>query len=131
MGFDYAGLRDETVLKLMKDFGFSMLVRSSREPVIDPDTGEITTAATTQDTEVFGLYRFYSQDEIFKALQSGMDMLAEDVQFLIEASSLNEAGIVPDSSMQVIAKGEVYNVVRNTPTQPGGTALLFRLQSRK
>lgn len=131
MAIDYANLRDETVLKLMKEFGFSMVVRSSREPTIDPNTGAITAAAAPVDTTVWGLYRFYSQDEIFKALQAGQDILASDTQFLIEASGLNAAGIDPDSAMQVIAQGDIYNVVRNTPTKPGGVSLLYRLQGRK
>ena len=131
MAIDYASLRDETVLKLMKEFGFAMTVRSSREPTIDPNTGAVTAAAVPVDTTVYGLYRFYSQDEIFKALQAGQDILANDIQFLIDASGLDAAGIDPDTAMQVIAQGNTYNVVRNTPTQPGGVALLYRLQARK
>lgn len=131
MAIDYANLRDETVLKLLKDLGFSMVVRSSREPTIDPNTGAVTAAATPVDTTVWGLFRFFSQDELFKALQAGQDILANDVQFLIDASGLQAAGIEPDSSMQVIAQGKTYNVVRNTPTQPGGVALLYRLQGRR
>lgn len=131
MALDYANLRDETVLKLMKEFGFSMTVVSGREPTIDPNTGAITAAAAEVSTTVWGLYRFFSQDEIFKALQAGQDILANDVQFLIEASSLDTAGIDPDSALQVIAQGKTYNVVRNTPTWPGGVAVLYRLQGRK
>lgn len=127
MAIDYASLRDDTAYDLMKNqFGFPMVVRSEREPVIDPDTGEITTAATHVDTTVYGIFRFYSQDEI-----DGKDILASDIQALIEAKTLTDAGIYPDTGMQLIAQGNTYNVVRNTPTQPGGVALLFRLQIRK
>jgi len=122
----YTDLRDNTVLPLIKKFGFPMVLKSSREPTIDPDTGAITAAAADVTTTVDGLFRFYSQDEI-----DGKDILAEDVQALLEASTLNTAGIDPDSSMQLIANGVTYNVVRNTPTQPGGIPLLFRLQIRR
>jgi len=127
----YTDLRDNTVKPLLVKLGFPMVIRSSREPVIDPDTGMITTAATTVDTTVNGIFRFYSQDEITKQLGHGQDILANDIQALIEANNLHTAGIDPDTSMQLIAKGETYTVMRVTPTQPGGISLLYRLQIRK
>lgn len=108
-----------------------MVLRSSREPTIDPNTGAITTAATTVDTTIYGIFRFFSQDEITKALEVGQDILANDMQALVEAKTLNDLGIKPDTGMQVIAQGDTYNVVRVTPTQPGGVALMYRLQLRK
>lgn len=122
----YTDLRDNTVLPLIKEFGFPMVLKSSREPTIDPNTGAITAAAAEVSTTVDGLFRFFSKDEI-----DGKDILAEDIQVLMEATVLNTAGIDPDSSMQLIAKGVTYNVVRNTPTQPGGIPLLYRLQIRR
>ena len=110
----------------MDQFGFEMTLRSSREPTIDPNTGAITAAATNVDTAVTGLFRFFSQDEI-----DGETILANDLQALIGGTELAAAGIVPDTSMQLIAKGDTYNVVRVTPTQPGGVAVLYRLQIRK
>lgn len=127
----YTDLRDNTVLPLLVKLGFPMVIRSSRQPVIDPDTGAITTAATTVDTTVNGIFRFFSQDEITKALQVGQTINANDIQALIDASNLNTAGIDPDTSMQLIAKGTTYTVVRVTPTQPGGVSVLYRLQIRK
>lgn len=132
MTIDYAELRDNTVYDLLQDqFGFAMTLRSSREPTIDPNTGAITTAATTVDTTIYGIFRFFSQDEITKALEVGQDILANDMQALVEAKTLNDLGIKPDTGMQVIAQGDTYNVVRVTPTQPGGVALMYRLQLRK
>ncbi len=122
----YEKLRDDTVDPLMIQFGFSMILRSSRGPTIDPDTGAITAAAVPVDTTVTGIFRFYSQDEI-----TGNDILSSDIQCLIGGAELNTAGIVPDPSMQLIAKGSTYNIVRITPTQPGGIAVLYRLQIRK
>ncbi len=122
----YTDLRDDTVDPMMDQFGFDMILRSSREPTIDPDTGIVTTAATPVDTTVTGLFRFYSQDEI-----DDKNILANDIQCLIGATEVNTAGIDPDSTMQVIAKGSTYNVVRVTPTQPGGIEVLYRLQIRK
>jgi hypothetical protein len=127
----YNDLRDNTVQPLLAKLGFSMTLRSSREPTIDPNTGAITAAATTVSTSVNGIFRFYSQDEITKALQHGQDILANDIQALIEAKTLNTAGIEPDTSMQLIAKGDTYNVVRVTPTTPGGVPVMYRLQIRK
>ena len=127
----YTNLRDKTVLPLIKQFGLPMSLKSNREPTIDPDTGAITAAATDVFTTFNGLFRFYSQDEISKALGSGQDILANDIQVLCEVSAFNTAGIVPDSSMQVIAQGVTYNVVRETPTQPGGIRVLTRLQIRR
>jgi len=127
----YTDLRDETVAPLLAKFGFSIVIKSSREPVIDPNTGAITAAATPVSTTVKGIFRFFSQDEITKALGAGQDILANDIQALIEATALNAAGIDPDTAMQLIAKGSTYTVMRVTPTQPGGIALLYRLQIRK
>lgn len=110
----------------MAQFGFDMILRSSREPVIDPNTGGITTPATVVDTTVTGIFRFYSQDEI-----NGETVLANDIQALIGGTEVNTAGVVPDSAMQLIAQGATYNIVRVTPTQPGGVAVLYRLQIRK
>ena len=121
----YTTLRENTVLPLIKQFGFPMVLKSSRAPVIDPDTGEITTAAAQVSTTFNGMFRFFSQDE-----QTREDVLATDHQILCEVSAFNAAGITPDSTMQVIAKGETYNVVRETPTQPGGVRVLTRLQVR-
>ena len=110
----------------MQKFGFDMTLRSKREPIIDPDTGGIVTGSTNLDTTVTGLFRFYSQDEINRET-----VLANDVQCLIGGSELAAAGIVPDTSMQLIAQGAIYNIVRVTPTSPGGVAVLYRLQIRK
>ena len=124
----YTDLRDGTVAPLLSSaqFGFPMVLRSSREPVINPNTGGITTPAVVVETTITGLFRFYSQDEI-----NNEDVLANDIQALISAKELNDAGVEPDTSMQLIAKGVTYNVVRNTPTMPGGVPLLYRLQIRR
>ena len=122
----YVDLRDNTVDPLMDQFGFDMQLKSSREPTIDPNTGAVTAAAADTLTTVTGLFRFYSQDEI-----NGSDILANDLQALIGGTEVSAAGIVPDSSMQLIAKGVTYNVVRVTPTWPGGVSVLYRLQVRK
>lgn len=127
----YTNLRDKTVLPLIKKFGFPMTLVSSREPEFDPDTGEEITGTTEVNTTFDGMFRFYSQDEITKALQAGQNILANDIQVLAEVSVFNEAGITPDTGMQVIAKGVTYNVVRETPTQPGGVRVLTRLQVRR
>ena len=122
----YTNLRDKTVLPLIKQFGFSMVLKSNREPVVDPNTGAITEAAAEVETTFDGLFRFYSQDEI-----DGKDILANDIQVLCEMSTLTAAGIVPDTSMQLIAQGVTYNIVRETPTQPGGIRVLTRIQIRR
>ena len=119
-------LRDNTVDPLMTEFGFDMTLESDREPTIDPDTGAITAAATVVSTTVTGIFRFFSQDEI-----NGEDVLSGDLQALIGAKEVNDAGIVPDTTMQLVAKGITYSVVRVTPTQPGGIAVLYRLQIRR
>jgi hypothetical protein len=122
----YTDLRDKTALPMITQFGFPMTVKSNREPIIDPNTGAISVEAVPVSTAVTGIMRFYSQKEI-----DGKDILTEDRQALIEATTLNTAGVVPDSSMQLIANGVTYNIVRNTPTQPGGISLMYRLQIRK
>ena len=127
----YTDLRDNTVEPLLREFGFPMTLVSSREPVIDPNTGAITTAAATVETTVQGLFRFFSQDEMKTLTGQGHDVLINDLQALVDATALNTAGIDPDTATQLIAKGKTYNVVRNWPTQPGGIPLLYRLQVRK
>ncbi len=123
---DYADLRDNTVAPLMKDFGFDMTLESAREPTIDPNTGAITAAATVVSTTVTGIFRFFSQDEVIR-----MDILSGDLQVLIGAKAANDAGIVPDTTMQLVAQGVKYSIVRVTPTEPGGVAVLYRLQIRR
>ncbi len=123
---DYVDLRDNTVDPLMDDFGFDMTLESSREPTIDPNTGAITAAATVVSTTVTGIFRFFSQDEIIR-----MDILSGDLQVLIGGKEANDAGIVPDTTMQLVAKGVKYSIVRVTPTEPGGVAVLYRLQIRR
>jgi len=127
----YTDLRDNTVAPLLLKLGFPMVIRSSRIPTIDPDTGMVLNAATHVDTSVQGIFRFFSQDEISKQLGTGQDILANDIQALIDATALHTAGIDPDTSMQLIAKGITYTVVRVTPTTPGGIDLMYRLQIRK
>lgn len=122
----YTDLRDGTVDPLMDQFGFEMSLRSMRAPVIDPDTGLETSPATPLDTSVTGIFRFYSQDEI-----NNETVQANDIQALIGGTELATAGITPNSSMQLIAQGSIYNIVRVTPTQPGGVSVLHRLQIRK
>jgi len=122
----YNDLRDNTVVPVMDEFGFNMTLESSREPTIDSDTGAITVAATVVSTTVRGIFRFFSQDEI-----TGQDVLSGDLQALIGAKEMNDAGIVPDTTMQLVAKGDTYSIVRVTPTQPGGVAVLYRLQIRR
>jgi len=127
----YEDLRDNTVKPLLDEFGFSMILVTSREPTIDPNTGAITAASADVQTPVTGLFRFFSQDEIFKALEAGQTIQANDLQALIEAKSVNDAGIDIDTVTQLIAKSVTYNVVRNWPTQPGGIPLLYKLQVRR
>ncbi len=123
---DYVDLQDNTVDPLMTDFGFDMTLESSREPTIDPNTGAITAAATVVSTTVTGIFRFFSQDEVIR-----MDILSGDLQVLIGGKEANDAGIVPDTTMQLVAKGVKYSIVRVTPTEPGGVAVLYRLQIRR
>lgn len=122
----YNDLRDNTVDPVLKQFGFAMTLESSREPTIDPNTGAITVAATVVSTTVTGIFRFFSQDEITR-----MDILSGDLQCLIGGKEVNDAGVVPDTTMQLVAKGVKYSIVRVTPTQPGGIAVLYRLQIRR
>lgn len=131
MAIDYANLRDETVQPLLKDLGFEMTLVSSREPVIDPNTGAVTAEGANVSTTVVGIFRFFSQDEIRTAEGVGYNILANDSQALIDAKALNTAGIEPDTVKQLIANGVTYNVVRNWPVQPGGVPLLYRLQVRR
>lgn len=122
----YTDLRDNTVEPLLADLGFDMVLESSREPTIDPNTGAITSPAVVVSTTIKGIFRFFSQDEI-----NGKDILSGDLQALVEGKRLNTANIVPDTTMQLVAKGIKYSVVRVTPTQPGGIPVLFRLQIRR
>lgn len=122
----YTDLRDNTVDPVLNQFGFSMTIKSSRAPVLDPNTGAEVTPGAGVETAVVGIFRFYSQDEI-----NGRDILASDIQCLVGGLELNTAGVIPDTSMQLIAKGDTYNIVRVTPTQPGGVSVLYRLQIRR
>ena len=122
----YTDLRDNTVDHVLRDFGFDMTLESTREPKIDPNTGAITVADTVTSTTVVGIFRFFSQDEITR-----MDILSGDLQALIGGKEVNDAGIVPETTMQLVEKGVKYAIVRVTTTQPGGIAVLYRLQIRR
>lgn len=122
----YTDLRDGVVAKVLKDKGFDMTLESSREPTIDPNTGAITAAAVVVSTIVNGIFRFFSQDEI-----DGQNILSGDLQALIGGKELSIASLVPDTTMQLVAKGTTYTVVRVTPTTPGGIDVMYRLQIRR
>lgn len=122
----YTDLRDGSVRDVLEQFGFDMTLESDREPTIDPDTGAITAAAVVVSTTVNGIFRFFSQDEV-----DGKNILSGDIQALIGGKETNDANIVPDTTMKLIAKDVKYNVVRVTPTEPGGIAVLYRLQIRR
>ncbi len=122
----YIQKRDVTAHNQIARRGFSMTLKSSTTPTVDPDTGAVTAAAVPVDTPVTGITRFFSQDEI-----DGKAIQANDLQALISAKETAVASIVPDTTMRLIAKGVTYNVVRVTPTQPGGIDVLYRLQIRR
>lgn len=121
----YIDKRDITAHNLLDKRGFLMTLVSEAAAVFDSDTG-IKTPGTVTSTSVTGLMRFFSQDEI-----NGKDILSGDVQALLSGKELAAAGIEPDTTMRLIANGVTYNVVRNTPTMPGGIAVLYRLQVRR
>ena len=122
----YIDKRDITAHNLLVKKGFDMTLVSQTDDVINDNTGAITTPGTVTNTVTKGLMRFFSQDEI-----DGKDIISGDLQVLLSGKDLAVAGIVPDSTMRVIAKGVTYYVVRNTPTTPGGIDVLYRLQIRR
>ena len=122
----YIDKRDVTAYNMLVKRGFDITLRSQTDDVIDSDTGAITTPGTVTNTVTKGIMRFFSQDEI-----DGKNIKSGDVQVLLSAKDLAEAGIVPDTDMRVIALGVTYFVVRNTPTTPGGIDVLYRLQVRR
>ncbi len=122
----YIQKRDVTAHNQIERRGFTMTLRSLTTPTIDPDTGAVTAVAVPVSTSVTGITRFFSQDEI-----DGKAIKANDLQALISAKETAAASIVPDTTMRLIAKGVTYNVVRVTPTQPGGIDVLYRLQIRR
>ena len=122
----YIAKRDITAHNMLVKKGFDMTLISQTDDVIDSDTGAITTPGTITNTVTKGLMRFFSQDEVDEvAIKSG------DLQVLLSAKDLAEAGIVPDTDMRMLVKGITYFVVRNTPTSPGGIDVLYRLQVRR
>ena len=122
----YIKKRDRTAHRLLTKFGFDMTLVSQAPDIIDPDSGVITTVSTPVNTVTKGIMRFFSQDEI-----DGQDILSGDLQVLFSAKDFAAAGIVPDTTMRVVAKAVTYFVVRNTPTTPGGIDILYRLQVRR
>jgi len=122
----YIEKRDVAAHNQLVKRGFKMTLVSRKDEVIDKNTGAVTTPATVVNTPVTGITRFFSQDEI-----DGKNVLSNDIQALISGKELAEAGIVPDTTMRLIAKGVTYTVVRDTPTTPGGIDVLYRLQIRR
>ncbi len=121
----YIDKRDITAHNLLDKRGFLMTLVSQTGDIFDSNTG-IRTPGTTTNTSVTGILRFFSQDEI-----NGMDILSGDQQALLSGKELAVVDIEPDTTMRLIAKGLTYNVERVTPTQPGGIAVLYRLQVRR
>jgi len=121
----YIDKRDVTVHNQFVKRGFVMTLVSEAGESFDPDTG-IKTVGTVTNTSVTGITRFFSQDEI-----DNINVFSNDLQALISAKETAAAGITPDTTMRLIAKGVTYNVVRVTPTQPGGIDVLYRLQIRR
>jgi len=122
----YIDKRDVTAYDLLVKYGFDITLVSQTADVIDSDSGAITTPGTVTNTVTKGIMRFFSQDEVDdKNIKSG------DAQVLLSAKDLAAADIVPDTDMRVIVGDDTYFVVRNTPTKPGGIAVLYRLQIRR
>jgi len=121
----YEEKRDVTAHNQFVKRGFVMTLVSESGESFDANTG-IKTVGTVTSTPVTGITRFFSQDEI-----DNVNIKANDIQALISGKELAVVSIVPDTTMRLIAKGVTYNVVRVTPTQPGGIDVLYRLQIRR
>lgn len=121
----YIDKRDITAHALINKRGFAMTLVGPLGGSTDSDTG-VHTPGTPTNTAVVGVMRFFSQDEI-----NNIDVLSGDAQALISAKETAEDGIEPDTEMRLIVNGVTYNIVRNTPTMPGGIAIMYRLQIRR
>ena len=121
----YIDKRDNSAHNQISKRGFLMTLVSEAADLFDDDTG-IKTPGTVTNTSITGLFRFFSQDEI-----DGTNIISGDAQVLVSGKELAVVSIVPDTTMRLIAKGVTYNVVRDTPTTPGGIDVMYRLQIRK
>jgi hypothetical protein len=120
--FDYAALASRAG-DLLTRFGLAASVRRLSGGTYSPVTGATTGTVTTTDTPVRVLA--VTLDATYRAEVGSDNVQADDRLYLLPDTF---APVVSDS---LLLAGEAWSIVRVQTINPGGTALLYRVQVRR
>lgn len=120
MAFDYAGIRDGTVIPLMQEFGTTATLQ-----IPAPNTGEPYDPVRGAPTEVTAT--------VLRTKVKSMDRQRLDVEQLDVAYLVSPDGISADPELvdSLVDGGTTYRVVHVETLKPGPTTMLWKLYCRK
>lgn len=115
MTFDYAGIRDNTVDTLIKEFGSSGTLKVSAEGAYDPDTGVSTPTETS--------YTIYLV-EVEDIVRQKEDLLQEEKLKRLYISP-KDMTVVPTNGDIIVWNSKSYPIKECTPISPAGVDVLY------
>jgi len=121
MAFDYRQIR-QLAEQQIKEYGRPITIKGEIKGTFDPTTGKYTGGSQTT-RQAYGIVTAYARNEI-----DGTLIQAKDQKVLLAADSLS----APPEVGELLVVGSVeYRVVSVRAVEPGGTALLYKVQVRK
>lgn len=121
MGFDYTGLRDDTVEPLIAEYG-KMGVLHVNVPATGAEPYESQLDGETLHDVVVVQTQFKKTDNMGTLVEMG------DVGFLVSTEGLV---IDPDLAQRISANGLTYQIIRIDPLQPGPVVMFWKVHARK
>lgn len=118
--YDYTGIRS-TARSLLTKFGQTLILRRLSGSSYDPVTG-VVSGGSTSDTNIQAVALTITSDYIARV---GADSVqADDRLYIIEDTT---APLVSDT---LVIAAVPWSIVRVEAINPGGTAMLYRVQVR-
>jgi hypothetical protein len=119
MGINYTALQS-TASRLLQDNGQAITFSYKTGEVINPATGTVTTPASDETVDGFGVAVNYKNAEI-----DGQTVLESDLKLLA-----NNLATAPEVNWKVAVNGETWRVMQVMPINPAGTNVMYILQIR-
>lgn len=123
-GYDYAAERLSAHVEI-KDNGAAVVLQYAAPGEVDGGTGTVTPGATVT-VNTYGLVSEYTTREI-----DGSNIMRGDVKLRCSAEDLAKAKQAPTAGWTATLGGVKYRVMHASPVQPGGIAVMWKLQLRK
>lgn len=120
--FNYAQIRDKTVIPLLKRFGkitpaVLLFPGTQTGPDYNPEPGaDVEVNATVVQTS-------WKKNEI-----DGKSIQKDDVKYLVSPEDLTQD---PELAAQINVGGIIYQIMNVDPLSPGSTIMLWTVQGRK